>query len=208
MKSVVTEVDTLYNHDEQKSISACTIHQTLKWLGYNRWAIMIPLLSAWEQGSKAIMGADSPKLDSWSPITWKMTRLFFPPSTVQVWWVCADDSLRFLFLGWKEGNHYSPSVIAQPPQGPMYCACWDAFLFNTVMKHDYRSYYIRSGSLIQLCHFPLSFLINKSFSPIELSFSVFASFSINSVHTDQNFRLMWTLTDAVVLYFVLFLINE
>lgn len=37
MKAMVTRITTVYNHNEQESISECTTHHILRWMGYNSW---------------------------------------------------------------------------------------------------------------------------------------------------------------------------
>lgn len=50
-KAMVTEITTVYNHGEQKTISACTNHLTLRWMSYkSRRPHRVPLLLTWTWG--------------------------------------------------------------------------------------------------------------------------------------------------------------
>lgn len=86
---IVTQIINLYNFGEQKSNSACTTHQTIKWMSYNSRTHWVPLLSAktWLQGKQADK--------NWIAEDWKKTRqlsslrpyaISFLVVDVKIWW--------------------------------------------------------------------------------------------------------------------------
>lgn len=145
-KYIVTDRITLYNRSEQKSISACTTHQTLRWVSYNsiRFHSFQPRTGIWDHH-----GTETEQLKTGTIIIFFQLSVFCKSASTIAsyfsWFLAAWSNTWY---GW------SFAVVSHPPQS-LCCVnqgncwvnlmnayrpttCWTCFVFHTFLDKNLR----------------------------------------------------------------------